>query len=51
MGCEMIAIKQTGTDCIMTGIDMISFIRKFNQSAEGAGGLGIIRSNKVRETK
>ena len=27
MGCKMIALKRTGTDRIMTGIDMISFVR------------------------
>ena len=27
MGCKMIALKRTGTDRIMTGIDIISFVR------------------------
>ena len=31
MGCKMIALKLSGTDRIMTGIDMISFIRIFKR--------------------
>ena len=32
MGCNMIALKRTGMDRIMTGIDMISFIRIFKRA-------------------
>ena len=36
--------------CLLTGISMQNANKKY-QSAEGAGGLGIIRGNKVGESE
>ena len=42
--CDRLSVKIYGTTLRLCNV-------KVNQSAEGAGGLGIIRSNKVGETE